>query len=180
MGKVVSKITNWFYTTWLGDLYFRFLLWRDEHNERNKIRYLTPKEMAQVIRQYSILGEGVKEMKSKVNTLVQSKNKDEYDKVLKEIEDMVTLAEREANDPKAQFVNFLKSNMDLSNSDIKTVTDRAKMVNKRINDMYELQADKLKRQLLRNIRKAEQEGNEDLAAKLKTEFKEKYGAARRS
>ena len=100
--------------------------------------------------------------------------------LLKEIEDMVTLAEREANDPKAQFVNFLKSNLDLSNSDIKTVTDRAKMVNKRINDMYELQADKLKRQLLRNIRKAEQEGNEDLAAKLKTEFKEKYGAARRS
>jgi hypothetical protein len=178
MEKIVSKITNWFYTTWLGDLYFRFLLWRDEQNERNKIKYLTPKEMAQVIRQYSILGEGVKEMKSKVNTLIQSKNKDEYDRVLKEIEDMVTLAEREANDPKSQFVHFLKSGMDLSNSDIKSVTDRAKMVDKRINHMYELQSDKVKRQLLRDIRKAEQDGNEELVVKLKTEFKDKYGTRR--
>lgn len=178
MQKIKNKIFNWFYSTWFGDLYFRFLLWKDEQEQKNSIRYLTPKEMAQVIRQYSILGEGVKEMKIKVNSLICSKNKEEYDKVLKQIEDMVTLAERDNNDPKAQFANFLRSKMDLSNSDIKTTTDRAKMVNKRINDMYELQDDKLKRKLLRDIRKAEQSNDEKLVEELKTKFKEKYGTRR--
>ena len=174
----MNRIINWFYTTWLGNLYFDFLLWLDRRNERNNIRYLTPKEMAQIVRQYSLLGEGVKEVKQKVNTLISSKTKDEYDKILKEIDDMVTLAEREANDPKAQFATFLKSNMDFSNSDIKTTTDRAKMVDKRIKDMYELQDDKLKRQLLRDIRKANEAGDQNKVVQLQTEFNTKYGTRR--
>ena len=174
----MSRILNWFYTTWLGNVYFDLLLWIDRRNEKKRIRYLTPKEMAQIVRQYSLLGEGVKEVKHKVNTLISSKTKDEYDKVLKEIDDMVTLAERAANDPKAQFASFLKSNMDFSNSDIKNTTDRAKMVDKRIKDMYELQDDKLKRQLLREIRKATQAGDQDKVVQLQTEFNNKYGTRR--
>lgn len=174
----MNRIINWFYTTWLGNLYFELLLWLDRRNERKNLRYLTPKEMAQIVRQYSLLGEGVKEVKHKVNTLISSRTKEEYDKVLKEIDDMVTLAERQANDPKAQFATFLKSNMDFSNSDIKNTTDRAKMVDKRIKDMYELQADKVKRQKLRDIRQAQKEGNIELVKILKQEFEENYGPRR--
>lgn len=174
----MNRLVNWFYTTWLGNLYFEFLLWLDRVNSRQETRYLTPKEVAQIVRQYSLLGEGVKEVKHKVNSLIASRTKEEYDTVLKEIEDMVTLAERKSDDPKAQFSNFLKSKMDFSNSDIKTVTDRAKMVDKRINDMYELQKDKLKRQKLRDIRQAQKEGNVELAKQLKQEFEEDYGNRR--
>lgn len=99
----MNKLVNWFYSTWLGGLYFELLLWLDRRNEKKQLRYLTPKEMAQIVRQYSILGEGVKEIKSKVNTLIQSRNKEEYDKVLKEIDDMVVLAELKPDDPKAQM-----------------------------------------------------------------------------
>jgi ribosomal protein L17 len=136
---------------------------------------LTPKEMAQVIRQYSLIGEGVKEVKHKVHALVQSRTKEEYEKTLSEIQDMVTLAERDANAPQSQVTSFLKSNMDFSNSDIKSTTDRAKMVEKRINDMYELQEDKLKRTALRQIRQANKEGNTELANKLQEEWMKKYG-----
>lgn len=174
----MNRIVDWFYTTWLGGLYFELLLWLDRRNDRKQLRYLTPKEMAQIVRQYSLLGEGVKEVKHKVNTLISSRTKDEYDKVLKEIDDMVTLAERDANHPTAQFNEFLKSKMDFSNSDIKNTTDRAKMVSKRINDMYELQDDKVKRQLLREIRKATQSGDQDKVAQLQMEFNNKYGTRR--
>lgn len=176
MGKL-NKLINWFYTTRLGNLYFEFLLWRDRQNDRASLRYLTPKEIQQIVRQYSILGEGVKEVKGKVNKLVESRTKEEYDKVLREIEDMVSLAERDTEDPKAQFVTFLKSRMDLTPSDIKSVTDRAKMVERRINDMKELQDHKVKRDLIKSIRKAKKDNNLELADKLEQEFKEKYGRA---
>lgn len=171
----MNKLINWFYTTRLGGLYFDFLLWSDRRKERKQLRYLTPKEIAQVVRQYSLIGEGVKEVKSKVHTLVQSRTKEEYEKTLSEINDIVLLAERAENAPQSQVTNFLKSNMDFSNSDIKSTTDRAKMVEKRIGDMYELQEDRLKRAALRAIRTANKQGNTELASKLQEEWMNKYG-----
>ena len=64
----MNKLINWFYTTRLGGLYFDFLLWSDRRKERKQLRYLTPKEIAQVVRQYSLIREGVKEVKSKVHS----------------------------------------------------------------------------------------------------------------
>lgn len=171
----MNRVINWLYTTWLGGVYFDFLLWLDRRKEKKRLRYLTPKEVAQVVRQYSLVGEGVKEVKSKIHTLVQSRTKEEYEKTLSEINDMVALAERGANAPQSQVTNFLKSNMDFSNSDIKTTTDRAKMVEKRISDMYELQEDRLKRVALRAIRTANKQGNTELANKLQEEWMNKYG-----
>lgn len=174
----MNKLINWLYTTWLGNLYFETLLWLDRRDEKKNLRLLSPKEASQIIKQYSLLGDGVKEIKDKVNSLIATKTKEEYNKILKEIDNIISLAERQANDPKSQFVNFLKSNVDFSNKDIKNTTDRAKMVNKRINDMYELQEDKLKRQLIREIRKANQEGDKIKLSQLQMEFKEKYGTRR--
>jgi hypothetical protein len=171
----MNKLLNWFYTTWLGNVYFDLLLWLDRRKDRKQLQYMTPKEIAQVVRQYSMLGEGVKEIKSKVNVLVGSKTKEEYDKTLKELDNLVCLAQREESSPQAQYTNILKSGMDFSNSDIKNQTDRAKMVEKRIGDMYELQADKQRRSVIRQIRQAHKQGNTELAIKLQKEWDSKYG-----
>jgi len=178
INKVLHKIKYLFYTSLLGDLYFRYLLWADRRKDRKRLTYLSPKEIQQILREYSLIGEGVKEIKTKVNKLVQSKNSEEYHKVLQEIEDLAVLASRDPKDPKTQFANLLRSKMDLTNIQIKNTTDFAKMIDSRIKDMYNLQEDRLKRQLMRQLRQAQREGNEELASKLKSELKEKYNVGR--
>lgn len=168
------RFLGWFYGTFLGGLFFEFLLWVDRRKERK--HFLNYKEVAQIVREYSLLDEGMKQIKSKVNSLIVTKSADEYNKLLLEIEDMVTLAERDTNHPKSQLADLLRDMYTKKgNQDIVTLTDRAKMVDKRINDMKELQQDKLKRQLLRKIRKFRIEGNTEEVEKLEQEFKEKYG-----
>lgn len=174
--KLWSKLLNWFYTTPLGNLYFEFLLWKDRRNSRSELRYLSPKEVSQIIRQYSLMAEGVKEVKKKVNELVSTKSANEYNKVLSEIEDMVQLAERDPESPQAKFASVLRQMGDYKKvKDIESVTDRAKMIDKRIQDMYELQAHVERRTLLREIRKAKKNGNIEQVTKLEQEWKQKYG-----
>lgn len=175
MIKIWHSFLNLFYGTFIGGLYFDFLLWLDRTTDKPS-RYLTPKEMAQVIRQYSMLNEGVNQVKRKVNTLINSKSKEEYEKVLSELENMVEFAERDSNTPQAQFSNMLRQMaVKKGNQDIVTMTDKAKMVEKRIDDMYELQEYTLKRRLIQQIRAAKTEGNTELANKLQEEFNTKYG-----
>lgn len=175
---MINKLKLLFFQSILGDLYFKYLLWVDRIKDKNRLRYLTPKEIQQILKEYSLIDEGVKEIKSKVNALVKSKNSQEYNKVLQEIEDLTLLASRTANDPKTQFANLLKSKIDLSNVQIKNTTDFAKMIDTRIKDMYALQEDKLKRQLMRQLRQAQKVGDLGQVSKLKLELKEKYNVGR--
>jgi hypothetical protein len=178
INTVINKIKYLFYTSVLGNLYFKYLLWSDRRKDRKRLRYLTPKEIQSVLREYSLIGEGVKEIKDKINSLVESKTPQEYNQVLQEIEDLAVLATRDIKDPKAQFANLLRSKMDLSNVQIKNDTDFAKMIDSRIKDMYNLQEYRAKRQLLRDYKKAKLEGNLELAAKLKSELEEKHNVRR--
>lgn len=175
MVKIPNKVINWFYTTWLSNLYFKLLLWLDRKNDK---KYLSPKEVSQIIREYSLLDEGVKEMKTRINLLVVSKTKEDYNRILKELEDMIPLAEKIEGNSKYEYIKNLKSKMDFSNVDIKNDTDRARMIERRIEDMKELQDDLNKRKLLRDLREAEKEGNTETINKLKEELKEKYGIRR--
>ena len=146
------NLKNWFYTTKLGEYYFEFLLWLDRRNDRP--RYLTPKEVAQVIRQYSLLNEGVGAVKQHVNSLIRAKNKEEYDSALKHIEDLAPLAKRQGDVAREQYANFLREVcVKKGEIDIATDTDRAKMVEQRINDYKELQAHIEKRNAIRAARK---------------------------
>lgn len=150
----MNKILSWFYTTWLGNLYFEVLLWNDRRKSKTDVRYLTPKEISTIVRQYSLLGEGVTEVKRSINRIVQSKTKEEYDAILKEIEDLTVLAEGDPDSPKAKFAETLRSMGSFSKlKDIENDTDRAKMLERRINDMKELQAHREKRNALRAKRK---------------------------
>jgi uncharacterized protein (UPF0264 family) len=170
-----DSILSWFYTTYVGGLYFDLLLWVDRRFNTTT-RYLTPKEMAQIVRESSQVTEGVNIIKQKVNKLVASKSKEEYDKVLSEIDNMVSYAEREWNSDRAKFADILRQvHVKKGNIDIVTDTDKAKMVDQRIQDMYQLHDHIDKRNLLRGIRSARSQGDTNKACKLEQEFLKKYG-----
>ena len=171
----MNKLINWFYTTALGGLYFEFLLWLDRRNDR-PTRFLSPKEMAQIIRESNKTYDGVAKIKNKVNSLVQSRSTEEYHKILCEIEDLAGLAYNDENSDQAKFTELLR-NMYVKHKthDIVTVTDRAKMIDQRIQDTKEMWDHQAKRQLLRDIRKAGEAGDTQLLNKLQMEFKNKYG-----
>ena len=149
----MNRLLNWFYSTRLGGYYFGLLLWLDRiKNTREK---LAPGAIAQIIRQYSLLGEGVKAVKRQINSRVQTKNKDGYHEVLKNTEDLMVYAKRDADDPKSKYAEMFQNSPDLKkNIDIETATDKAKMIEGRIKDYQELRKHKEKRAALREARKA--------------------------
>jgi hypothetical protein len=170
--RLLDKLLNWFYSTRLGGLYFDFLLWKDR--TYNSTQYLTPGEIQQIIKQCNQISEGVEILKRKINNLVTSKSKEEYERVLGEIEDLIPYAARELDPEKEKLMQLLQKAFK-KNIDIVTATDRAKMIDKRINDMYELQRHIEQRNLLRTIRKLRSENNIKEAEKLEEEWKNKYG-----
>jgi hypothetical protein len=165
----------WFFTTYVGGLYFEFLLWVDRRTDKPST-YLTPKEMATIVRESSQITEGIVLMKQKVNQLVRSKSKDEYQKLLVEIEDLVPYSEKDTESDRAKFAYILRQMyVKKGDKDIVTTTDKAKMVDQRIQDMYELHDHIAKRSLLRAIRSARNQGDANQATKLEQEFLIKYG-----
>lgn len=171
----MKKVFGWFYGTALGGLYFQLLLWVDRKIDKPS-KYLTPKEMAQIVKQYSLINDGVNEVKKKVNKLINSNSKEEYHLTLSEIEDMMNLAQRDNDSPQANFSKILRDvYIKKSNQDIVTHTDMAKMIDQRIEDHKEMWEHQQKRQLMREIRKAELSGDKQSLEKLRTEFKSKYG-----
>lgn len=149
---MINKLTNLFYKSFLGAWYLEVLIFIDKL-KGNKVK-LTPGEISQIVREYSQLAEGVKTIKNRVNNLITARNKEEYDKVLREVEDLVLQAGYDKNHPKFKIINSLREKMDLSNKDIKNDTDYAKMIEKRIADYKELHQHIEKRKALREARKA--------------------------
>jgi hypothetical protein len=177
ISNLYSSLCSWFYTTYVGGLYFEFLLWIDRRTDRPS-KYLTPKEMAAIVRESSQIAQGVTLMKRKVNELIQTKSKEEYKKILKEIEDLIPLSEQDENSQsdRAKFASILRDiYVKKGDRDIVTSTDKAKMIENRIKDMKELHDHIAKRNLLREIRSARNSGDVSKAAKLEQEFYKSYG-----
>lgn len=172
----MKKLIDWFWTTKLGGLYFEFLLWLDHKKEMDNVKYLTPKEVAQITRQYTLVDKGVTEVKRNVNKLLTAKTAEEYDKALSSIEDLTSFATREPNSPEAKFAQMLRAmKVKKGNKDIVTHTDRAKMIQGRIEDYKELQEHVVKRKLLRQIREAKKQNDEESLHKLEEQWRNKYG-----
>lgn len=172
---MMNKVFQWFLTTWAGEYYFRFLLWRDRSSDKS-VRYLTPSEAVTITRQYSLLHRGVEEVKREVNKLINAKSAQEYDAVLKGIEDMMNLAQRDENSSEARLADVLRSfKVKKGSKDIVTHTDHAKMIQGRMEDYRELQSHVERRSLMRQIRKAKQAGNQEQVSQLEKQWKEKYG-----
>lgn len=170
------KLRNWLYSTWIGDLYLSFLIWKDAKTDSSP-RFLTPGEAATIIREYSLLTQGVTKAKKTVNALVASKSKEEYHRVLSELNNMIDLSDYDDNDvSRRQFGNVIREiSVKKGNQDIVTPQDKLNMIHQRIEDYKELHAHQAKRNLMRQLRKARQENNQELAKQLETELREKYG-----
>lgn len=136
----MSKISNWFYGTYVGGLYFDFLLWLD--SKQSNTKQLTPGEISTIVQQKNLIADGVNAIGRKV-TKVRNFTAN-YD--------LVPLAAYEEGSSRSKTVESLKSRMDLSNVDIKTDTDKAKMIDKKINDTYELHRHIEKRKEQRKLR----------------------------
>lgn len=173
-----NTLLNWFYGTYFGGLYFEFLLWLDRHLDK-PTRYLTPKEMATIVKESSKINDGVLLIKNKVNSLVHTRSKEEYHRVLSEIVDLTDLAEQQ-NPEVARFNNMLRQfYVKKGSKDINNHTELAKAIEQRIQDTKELWEHQEKRNLLRNIRKASISGDDQALKKLQEEFNNKYGKSNR-
>lgn len=159
----MSKIGNWFYGTSIGGLYFEFLLWLDR--KHSDVKQLTPGEISTIVKQKNLIEDGVNAISKKVSTI----------NTLSRGYDLVPLAAYDKGSNRFKTVESLKSRMDLSNVDIKTDTDKAKMIDKRINDMYELQVHRERRELVKSITIARRAGEVKKLEELKQEYIRKYG-----
>lgn len=174
---IKNRILNWIYSTWIGDLYFKYLIWIDSKSKSN-VRFLTPGEAATIIREYSLVSEGVVRVKSKVNQLITAKTKEEYHKVLSEVENMILLAgqEKYESPDKLRFANIVREMaVKKGNKDVVTPQDKLNMIYQRIEDYKELHQHQAKRNLMRQLRRARQEKNVELVTQLEAELKGRYG-----
>lgn len=171
----MNKLLNWLYGSFIGGFYFEYLLWLDRKSNQS-VKYLSPKEMAQIVKESSKLYEGVQVVKKKVNELVSSRTKEEYHKILCEIEDLTKLAHNDSDLERQKFSRMLRDVYVKKNDrDIVSHTDMAKMIDQRIQDHSEMWYANQKRHLLREIRQANKCGDMELAEKLVSEYKSKYG-----
>ncbi len=96
------------------------------------------------------------------------------DQALRQVDDMFGLA-REESDEQRKVRQIRESIYVYKGQDVKDEEDQKKMIDKRIQMYHDLQNKKLQRQLSSAIRKAKQEGNEELHTQLLQEWNNKYG-----
>lgn len=170
----MNRLLQWFYGTYIGAKYLEFLLWYDE--KQGPKPQLTRTELQQVIAEAQKFAyrEGVSQMKRNIHKLMQSKTKEEYQRVLGTIEDLMDHAKKDPNNLTKLRETLYKSYIRTSGRDITSATEHAKMIDQRIKDYKELYKHQEKRNMLRNIRKLRQAGEMEQALKLQREFEEKY------
>lgn len=176
----MKKIKRLFYISFLGNIYFSFLLWLDRRKEK-KERKLPNFTTKQIVRQTSQMyyEQGMHQLKTKINSLVKTTSTEEYVKALDETQELIKLAELEPED-RNELSELLYKIAVKKGKDLNTDMDFAKMIDKRINDYRELQRYKVERELLRKIRDAKVSGSLDIAKTLEEEWRSKYGRFKRN
>ena len=146
----MNKLKKLFYTSWLGNLYFEYLLWRDRKIERKITAQQLNVPKIVINRQQELYLQGIKKLKKVVNEKIVFTSKEEYDKVLKETEDLIQFAE---NDEQRDYIEALKKAYVYKDADIKNDTDMAKMIEQRIGHYNELRKHREKREKARAERR---------------------------
>lgn len=173
--KLRYKLVNWMWSTWIGDLYFRYLIWMDAKAYKLP-KFMSPKEMATIIKEHSLTADAVNIVKGKVNTLVTERTANEYHRVLSSVDNMIDLSKNDRNDGRSAMAEVVHEiAVKKGNKDIVTPQDKLNMINQRIEDYKELHAHIEKRNLFRAHRKAVLEKNEEVATELLKTIQEKYG-----
>lgn len=178
----MKSLKDWYYSSWLGGKHLEFLLWLDSRKQERNY-YLTPQAAQQIIRQYSLLDRGVVEMKGSINKLVMSKSKEEYDALFKEVDNLIDFAAGDSESPQARLADLLRSvhvrkNKEGNEQDVITATDRAKMIEKKIEGVREYQEHVKQRNMLREVRQLRTAGKNEEADKLFKEWQDTYGRSR--
>jgi len=173
MSRYWYRFLQYLWGTWLGGKYLEFLLWKDEQNGSEPV--VSHYEIHQIIiqAQQLLYKEGILEIKRKVGAVVNAKTKEEYEKALQNIEDLIPLARKE-DDKHRELRAILHKSYIRKDKDIKNALDHAKMIDQRIEDYKELREHKKKRELLRSIREHRKLGNKETVQKLEQEFKKHY------
>lgn len=173
---MIKAFMRFFYTSRIGGLYFEFLLWLENRRLKREIEYSIPTHVIPQIVKSSIQELyiiGIKRIKSKLVDLTEAKTKEEYKKVLSELKEIISLSVRPDKN-RQKYIDNLKRVYVYKDKDIKNNVDKARMIERRINDYKELHNHILQRNLRREIRKAVKNGDQKTAKKLEKEWIEKY------
>lgn len=169
---MLAKIKKFLYSSWLGGLYFDFLLWIDR-KKFEKERYYEKAADHRIVYNATKAAytEGLKRVKDKVRNNIKAGAVGDNERFMEETGELLHLAKNEHTSAHAETLKlFIKKD-----KDIKNPTDMARMVDQRINDYYELQRFNEERALIKAIKKAKKENNLDLANQLEKQWSEKYG-----
>lgn len=173
---MLNKFKKLFYTSILGEYYFRLLLWKEDRKLKKRTKDFVNVSDIKYLITHNInkqnYEQGMSAIKNNINYLLKAKTKEEYQAVLKTIENLIDYSCNITNQP---YMDKLKSVYIYKDKDIKNDTDMARMVQQRINDYSELYRHQDSRRLLRDIRTARKNNNHELVHELEQTWKEKYG-----
>jgi hypothetical protein len=179
MKNLIDKMLKRFYTSWLGNLYFEYLLWQDRKNSIEE--FSTDLSTIEINITKENYEKALKKIKTKVNEkLIRCATTEEAEKLMIELNELLQYATKTQDVEKIKMIETMKLAYVYRDKDIRTDTDKAKMIEKRIGHFKELHCHIEKRKLLRKIRKAEKEKNLELLSKLKEEWAIKYAGFRRN
>ena len=177
MIRLRRKLQTYLVNSWLGGLYLNFLIWRQtkENTQKYQVDALG-RPTGQIIREYSLIAQGVSKVKRTINNMIGKRDAEEYHKTLSKVDNMVDLAKHEEGSGASVLAEVAREiAVKKGNVDIATPQEKLSMINKRIDDYKELHAHQAKRNLLRQLRKARLENNQELVKQLEQELQEKHG-----
>ncbi len=170
----MKKLISWFYTTKLGQWWLEKQALKKHKELEATLNGLTVKENVSLYfdstqHKYQ---EGISNVKRKINDEVKIKNFENYNLSLKNKE-LIELAKDETVE-QANFRRMMEKIFVHKDVDVKDQVEKFEMIEKRIDDFYELQRYNEERQLLKNIRSAKRKGDLQLAERLTNDWKQKF------
>jgi len=169
----------------MKDLLKRFLKWweykRLERALNKELRYYDVMDRWFSHRQTQVESEqdynyteALRIIKRSINKAVKNKSKEEYHKVLSQLDELIGLGREETPHQKAMR-KILENIYVAKGADIKTSKDKKKMIDNRISHYKELQTYKEGRTLLKQARVARKEGRTEDSKDLEEQWRKKYG-----
>jgi hypothetical protein len=146
---MIDKIRKIFYSSWIGGLYFEFLLWWDRRKQERDLAYRSPSNKVVYNATKESYRLGVTRIKARIREMSKDSSKASLEAVLAEAPELLDYAVN--NDPNGH-AEALKLYV-RKDKDIKSNTDKALMIDQRIQDYKELHKHIEARQKLREQRK---------------------------
>jgi len=170
------ELQAWFFRSILGEVYIRTILWWDYRQFRKGLKRRPNLETAKLVMSMSqtYYTEGLKAVRSKIQTLVNTKDPEKFDADMKKLNELLSLADGSKSAGEIKDIEYLKALLMRRGVDIKTPEDKERMIESRIMHYKELQNHKLEREFISKIKIARRSGNEKLANKLEKEWHEKF------